>query len=100
MTLTHIYYTWLKSHITTIYYIRFLSQLNYSAVFKKQDMSCSTLLSILYNYYLVLWGSGITKSKKNCSSLIRKEGIKIVTNSHFLVYSEPIFKAMRALKNY
>ena len=42
------------------------------------------------NYCLILWGSYIKESHR--LHLLQKKALRIITNSHYLAHSEPIFK--------
>ena len=47
-------------------------------------------------YSLILWGSCIKENHP--LHLLQKKALRIITNSHDIAHSEPIFKAVRCLK--
>ena len=47
------------------------------------------------NYCLILWGSCIKENHR--LHLLHKRALRIITNSHYIAHSEPIFKAVSCL---
>ena len=56
----------------------------------------STLIVPHLNYCLILWGSYIKENHR--LHLLQKKALRIITNSHYIAHSEPIFKDVRCLK--
>ena len=56
----------------------------------------TTLIVPHLNYCLILWGSCIIRNHR--LHLLQKKALRIITNSHYIAHSEPIFKAVRCLK--
>ena len=56
----------------------------------------TTLIVPHLQYCLILWGSGIKENHP--LHLLQKKALRIITNSHYIAHSEPIFKAVRCLK--
>ena len=56
----------------------------------------TTLIVPHLNYCLILWGSYIKENHR--PHLLQKKALRIITNSHYIAHSEPIFKDVRCLK--
>ena len=56
----------------------------------------TTLIVPHLNYCLILWGSYIKENHR--LHLLQKKALRIITNSHYIAHSEPIFKDVRCLK--
>ena len=56
----------------------------------------TTLIVPHLNYCLILWGSYIKENHR--LNLLQKKAQRIITNSHYIAHSEPIFKDVRCLK--
>ena len=55
----------------------------------------TTLIVPHLNYCLILWGSYIKENHR--LHLLQKKALRIITNSHYIAHSKPIFKAVRCL---
>ena len=53
-------------------------------------------VTLSHIHCLILWGSCIKENHR--LHLLQKKALKIIINSHHIVQSEPIFKAVRCLK--
>ena len=56
----------------------------------------NSLIMPHFNYCHLVWGGNIHEGHK--LHLLQKKGLRIITNRHFIVHSEPLCKRLRVVK--